>query len=79
MRLLDQISAEASGSADAGDVADLADLADPALEAPGLPTPRSPNGPAASGPDGTLDPLPAGYRRRVDRVSLRNARQRRGR
>jgi ribosome-binding factor A len=76
MRLLDEISAEASGSADAGD---LADLADAALEAPGLPTPRSPNDPGASGPDGALDPLPAGYRRRVDRVALRKARQRRGR
>ncbi len=50
------------------------------VETPRLPTPSSLNDPGASGEDDEpLAPLPAGYRRRVDRIALRKARQRRGR
>jgi ribosome-binding factor A len=69
MQLLDQVEAELEGTGDHVD--------EPAPEVPGLPTPRSLNDPAD--PEVTEDPLPAGYRRRVDRVSLRKARKRRGR
>ena len=69
MQLLERVEAEFEGTGAHVDepVADIADL----------PTPSSLNDPA----DGDVedDPLPAGYRRRVDRVSLRKARQRRGR
>ena len=45
-----------------------------------LPTPSSLNDPGPAGPgDEPEEPLPPGYRRRVDRVALRKARQRRGR
>ncbi len=74
MQLLDQI--EAAGPE--GAVGGLEDVPGP----PDLPTPRALNdaGPAESGDPGEPDaPLPAGYRRRVDRVSLRKARERRGR
>jgi ribosome-binding factor A len=46
-------------------------------ETPALPTPSALNDPA--GPAAGEEPLPAGYRRRVDRVALRKARARRGR
>lgn len=69
MRLLDQVEAELQGSGERVD--------EPAVDAPDLPTPTSFNDPSA---DVVVeDPLPAGYRRRVDRVSLRKARKRRGR
>ncbi len=74
MQLLEQI--EAAGPE--GAVGGLEDVPGP----PDLPTPRSLNdaGPADSGEASEADaPLPAGYRRRVDRVSLRKARERRGR
>jgi hypothetical protein len=51
---------------------------EPGAVPPVLPTPRSLNE-AGPGPDGSDDPLPAGYRRRVDRDALRRARRRRGR
>ena len=69
MQLLDQVEAEFEGTGEHVD--------EPAPEVPDLPTPRTLNE--------TADPavadaeLPAGYRRRVDRVSLRKARKRRGR
>ncbi len=69
MKLLDQVQAELEGVGDHVDA--------PGPEAPDLPTPSSLNDP--TDPDAADDPLPAGYRRRVDRVSLRKARQRRGR
>lgn len=66
MRLLEQVEAELEGGR-------------PPLESPSagdLPTPRRLNDET----DGQSDErLPAGYRRRVDRVSLRKARHRRGR
>ncbi len=69
MQLLEQLEA-------AGLEGPLDEL--PALpEAPALPTPSSLNDPA--GPAAGEAPLPAGYRRRVDRVALRKARARRGR
>ena len=69
MRLLDQVEAELDGTG--------APVDDPVADVPDLPTPTTLNEPA----DGAADdqPLPAGYRRRVDRVSLRKARKRRGR
>jgi ribosome-binding factor A len=69
MQLLDQVEAEMEGTGEHVD--------QPAPEALGLPTPSSLNDPKVS--DVPEDPLPAGYRRRVDRVSLRKARKRRGR
>jgi ribosome-binding factor A len=68
MQLLDQVEAEFEGTGERVD--------EPIGEAPSLPTPSSLNDPAEGEAD---DPLPAGYRRRVDRVSLRKARKRRGR
>jgi ribosome-binding factor A len=44
-----------------------------------LPTPHSLNDPGRREADQAEEPLPAGYRRRVDRVALRKARSRRGR
>ena len=68
MRLLEQVEAELEGSGDRVDEAP-----DTTAE---LPTPHGLNEP----PDQDAgDTLPAGYRRRVDRVSLRKARKRRGR
>ena len=69
MRLLDQVEAEFEGTG--------APVDGPVADVPDLPTPTTLNEPA----DGAADdqPLPAGYRRRVDRVSLRKARKRRGR
>jgi len=69
MQLLDQVEAELEGTAEHVD--------EPAAEVPDLPTPTSQHEPAD--PDAAEDQLPAGYRRRVDRVSLRKARKRRGR
>jgi ribosome-binding factor A len=68
MQLLDQVEAELEGTGRHVD--------DPPGELPALPTPSSLNEAADPTP---ADPLPAGYRRRVDRVSLRKARKRRGR
>jgi ribosome-binding factor A len=68
MQLLEQVEAELEGEADRVDEASL-DVGD-------LPTPTALTEP---GEEGEHDPLPAGYRRRVDRVSLRKARKRRGR
>ncbi len=69
MQLLEQVEAELEGSGEHVD--------QPLGEGPALPKPTSLNDPAAAETD--EPPLPAGYRRRVDRVSLRKARQRRGR
>jgi ribosome-binding factor A len=69
MRLLDQVEAEFEGTG--------ARVDEPMGEAPELPNPTTLNDPADA--DAADDPLPAGYRRRVDRVSLRKARKRRGR
>jgi ribosome-binding factor A len=69
MRLLEQVEAELEGTGDHVD--------DPVADTPALPTPTSLN--EAPGADVADDRLPAGYRRRVDRVSLRKARKRRGR
>jgi len=69
MQLLDQVEAELEGTASAVD--------GPVSEGPDLPSPSALNDPAA--PEAVDDPLPAGYRRRVDRASLRKARKRRGR
>ena len=69
MQLLDQVEAELEGTGEHVD--------EPAPEASDLPTPTSLNDPADA--EAAEDPLPAGYRRRVDRVSLRKARKRRGR
>jgi ribosome-binding factor A len=71
MQLLEQI--EAAGPEDS--VLELQDVAGP----PELPTPHSLNDPGTIAADETEEPLPAGYRRRVDRVALRKARERRGR
>jgi hypothetical protein len=68
MQLLEQVEAEFEGTGEHAD--------EPIPEAPMLPTPTSLNDPAEGD---APDPLPAGYRRRVDRVSLRKARKRRGR
>lgn len=52
----------------------------PPTESPSLPLPSSLNDPRRPVEDGEpQEPLPAGYRRRVDRIALRKARQRRGR
>jgi ribosome-binding factor A len=67
MRLLEQVEAELEG-APATEVGDPAATRD-------LPTPNALDAPPEAGDE----PLPAGYRRRVDRVSLRKARRRRGR
>jgi ribosome-binding factor A len=69
MRLLEQVEAELEGTGQRVD--------EPVAEAPNLPTPSALNDPA--GLEATEESLPAGYRRRVDRVSLRKARKRRGR
>jgi len=69
MQLLEQVEAELEGTGEHVD--------EPVDDTPELPTPTSMNEPAD--PDAADAPLPAGYRRRVDRVSLRKARKRRGR
>ena len=69
MQLLEQVEAELEGTAEHVD--------EPMPEVPDLPVPTSLNDPADI--EGDSDPLPTGYRRRVDRVSLRKARKRRGR
>jgi ribosome-binding factor A len=76
MQLLDQLEGlEAIGTEGTAD--ELAQLA--ALpELPTLPTPRPLGDPELGVPE-EEEPLPTGYRRRVDRVALRKARERRGR
>jgi ribosome-binding factor A len=69
MQLLDQVEAELEGTG--------AHVDEPATDLPDLPTPSTLHDPADR--DAADDPLPSGYRRRVDRVSLRKARKRRGR
>ena len=69
MQLLEQVEAEFEGTGEHVD--------EPAAESPELPTPSGLN--EGADPEAADDPLPAGYRRRVDRVSLRKARKRRGR
>ena len=69
MQLLEQVEAGLEGSETHLD-APVADSAE-------LPTPASLNAPAESDRDD--ERLPSVYRRRVDRVSLRKARKRRGR
>lgn len=69
MQLLEQVEAELEGRG--------ARVDEPVAASADLPTPSAPNQPAAEEREET--PLPAGYRRRVDRVSLRKARHRRGR
>lgn len=72
MQLIDRIEA-ADGE---GIVPELV----PAAEATPLPAPSSLHDSGGSGETGVpREPLPAGYRRRVDRIALRQARQRRGR
>jgi ribosome-binding factor A len=68
MKLLEQVEAEFEGTG--------AHVDEPVGDAPALPRPSALNDPTTGEAD---DPLPAGYRRRVDRVSLRKARKRRGR
>jgi ribosome-binding factor A len=69
MQLLEQVEAELEGRGEHAD--------EPVSEMPELPNPRALNDPVdLETPEA---PLPAGYRRRVDRVSLRKARKRRGR
>ena len=76
LQLLEQLEARLESGAGEG----TADLLEDSTEAPGLPTPSSLNDPGPAGPgDEPEEPLPPGYRRRVDRVALRKARQRRGR
>ncbi len=69
MRLLEQVEAELEGTG--------AHVDEAPAEMPALPTPTTLN--EAPDPVEPDDRLPAGYRRRVDRVSLRKARKRRGR
>jgi len=69
MQLLEQVEAELEGTGERVD--------EPVGDGPELPTPSSLN--ESADPDVVEDPLPTGYRRRVDRVSLRKARKRRGR
>jgi len=69
MQLLDQVGAELAGTSEHVD--------EPVPEVSDLPTPTSLTD--SADPEAVEDPLPAGYRRRVDRVSLRKARKRRGR
>jgi ribosome-binding factor A len=69
MQLLEQVEAELEGTGEHVD--------EPVAPAGDLPKPTTLNDPAV--PDIEDDPLPPGYRRRVDRVSLRKARKRRGR
>jgi len=69
MQLLEQVEAEFEGTGERVD--------EPVVESPDLPAPTTLNEPAE--PETPEDQLPAGYRRRVDRVSLRKARKRRGR
>ena len=69
MQLLEQVEAELEGTGEQVD--------EPVADSPELPNPTTLSGPAgAAEPD---EQLPAGYRRRADRVSLRKARKRRGR
>jgi ribosome-binding factor A len=69
MQLLEQVEAELEGTREHID--------EPVVDTPALPRPSTLHEPAAD--EAAADPLPAGYRRRVDRVSLRKARHRRGR
>lgn len=69
MQLLEQVEAELDGTGER--------VESPAPVAPALPNPSLLNESADA--EAAEDPLPPGYRRRVDRVSLRKARKRRGR
>ena len=69
MQLLEQVEAELEGTGERVDA--------PVAEVPELPNPTSLND--SADPEVEEDTLPIGYRRRVDRVSLRKARKRRGR
>lgn len=69
MQLLEKVEAELEGTGEHVD--------EPVADSPELPAPSSLNDPAVA--EVAEDLLPAGYRRRVDRVSLRKARKRRGR
>jgi ribosome-binding factor A len=69
MQLLEQVEAELEG-------APAAATDEAPGDTPALPTPGTLHDAGQTDVD---DQLPAGYRRRVDRVSLRKARQRRGR
>jgi ribosome-binding factor A len=69
LQLLEQVEAELEGTREHVD--------EPTVDTPELPRPTSLHEPAPD--EAAADPLPAGYRRRGDRVSLRKARQRRGR
>jgi ribosome-binding factor A len=71
MQLIEQVAkAEDEGAPEAEPVVEPSAL-------PALPTPHTLNEEAVL--EGRDDPLPAGYRRRVDRDALRKARRRRGR
>jgi ribosome-binding factor A len=72
LQLIEQVGSEA---ADDGVATGEPVLAPPEL--PTLPTPRALN--EGGVPEGSVEPLPTGYRRRVDRDALRRARRRRGR
>jgi ribosome-binding factor A len=68
MQLLEQVEAELAGDGP---------VVEPADEPAPLPSPTTLH--EGKGDADGDEPLPPGYRRRVDRVSLRKARQRRGR
>jgi ribosome-binding factor A len=72
MQLIEQVGSEAMDGA-----ATETEPGPAPPELPTLPTPRALNEGAVL--EGSDDPLPAGYRRRVDRDALRRARRRRGR
>jgi ribosome-binding factor A len=67
MQLIEQVGAAEEGAVEA----------EPSVELPALPRPHTLNERAVL--EGSDDPLPAGYRRHVDRDALRRARRRRGR
>jgi ribosome-binding factor A len=71
MQLLEQLEAQGP--------AGTPELLEPPAPPPELPTPRARNAAGASADEVAEEALPAGYRRRVDRIALRKARQRRGR
>ena len=71
MQLLEQIEARRPEDS----VLELQDVAGP----PELPTPHSPERPGDHRRRRSRGAAPGGYRRRVDRVALRKARERRGR
>lgn len=77
MQLIDRLASDAGDDDAGGDDAGDEDAGSRPEAPPALPNPTSSGHRAA---DSQADaPLPAAYRRRVDRVALRKARQRRGR